>query len=138
MKCYETLIKLAPDDIQAKSEFGAALIRAGDTDRALKVLQKVTVSKPMHAQAHNSIGFAFFTKKKYSKAALAFKRAVEIDPSSDLYRFNLGMTLALNKNRPGALAQYRAIKEKAPERARLLYQQIYRDKLLFVRPPEDQ
>ncbi len=131
-QCYETLTKILPDEPEAAAELGAALILSGHIDRALKVLRNLVARFPIYSKAQNSIGFALFTKKKYREAAAEFKKAVEIDPASILYRFNLGMSQALSGNKAGALSQYRAIKEKEPARARLIYQAVYRDKVVFV------
>ena len=130
--CYQKLIRLTPDDLDAQAQLGTVMVRSGQIDRGLELLQNVVLRLPMHARAHNSMGFAFFHKKEYKAAAKAFKRAVEIDPASDPYRFNLGVAQLMNNNKAGALSQYRFLSESDPTRAKAIYRLIYKDKLLFV------
>jgi tetratricopeptide (TPR) repeat protein len=134
--CYEKLAELAPAEPNVRAQLGAALIRNGQSERAIEILKQVVFESPLHARAHNSIGFAYFRLKKYGTATEYFKRAVEIDPASALFRFNLGITYALRKNKPGALSQYKFLKKLDPERARKVYQFIYRDHVIQAGPPE--
>jgi tetratricopeptide (TPR) repeat protein len=134
--CYKKLDQLLPNNAEVQSQLGASLIRMGQGDKAIEMLEQVVVRTPLYAHAHNTIGFAYFKKKRYADAAKAFKRAVEIDPASVLYRFNLGISQALIQNKSGALTQYNALREIAPKRAQQIYRLIYRDKLVFVGPPK--
>ena len=67
-------------------------------------------------------------------AAAALKRAVEIDPSSSVYRCNLGVTLAQLGNKTGALEQYKVLKEQDPASAQKILDLIYRDKIIDAKP----
>ena len=134
--CYKKLDELLPNDAEVQSQLGASMIRIGQGKEAIEILEKVVAREPGYARAYNSIGFAHFKKKRYERAAKAFKQAVEIDPAAILYRFNLGVSQALLQNKPGALSQYKALRSIAPKRAQQIYRLIFRDKLVFVEPPK--
>ena len=131
-ECFRRLIALVPDDARAQTNLGTALHQAGRSDEAFEVLQNLVRTTPLQARAHNTIGHILFSKKKYKDAAKAFKQAVEIEPASSLYRYNLGISRLMNQNKPGALSQYRELQKLDPERARMLYQSIFRDKVVYV------
>lgn len=136
--CYGKLVKLTPDDnAESRTLLGTAMVRAGHSDQALVILRQVTNSFPLYARAYNATGVALYNKKKYTEAAKAFKRAVEINPNSSLFRFNLGIAQAVNRNTAGALSQYRALQELDPKRALMIYKLVYRDKLVFVSDQKD-
>ncbi len=130
--CYQKLVKLSPADPQAQTHLGNALYRSDRKDEAMSILSNVTLTFPTYAAAFNSMGNILFDGKKYADAAAAFKRAVEIDPRSSLFRYNLGISRVMNNNTPAALSQYQALQRLDEDRARKLYRAIFRDKVVYV------
>ncbi len=88
--------------------------------------------KPDYAEAHNTLGVAFFKLKRYKEAERAFTEAVRLKPNFSLARYNLGaMSLVMNR-REAALEQYNALKTLSTELATKLYGGIYRGMVLSL------
>lgn len=130
--CYESLGKLEPLDVLEQTFYGIALLRDGRSDAAIVILEKVASTIPSRPDTLNALGVAYFGIKRYSDAALAFKRAVEIAPTSGQLRFNLAVAQLANRNKEGAISQYRLLKETSPELAADLYKMLFSDKVLSV------
>jgi tetratricopeptide (TPR) repeat protein len=60
---------------------GRAAMGKGEVDQALQKFQRVANERPDLAEAHYQIGTALAHKKDYSGAAVAFRKALELDPA---------------------------------------------------------
>jgi tetratricopeptide (TPR) repeat protein len=60
---------------------GREALDKGEVDQALQKFQRVANERPDLAEAHYQIGIALANKKDYSGAAVAFRKALELDPA---------------------------------------------------------
>lgn len=130
--CYGRLERLGQLNNEKKSKYGLALVRTNQEALARKYLEEVVRANSYDVGAANALGVIYFNEKNYAEAAAIFKRASEADPRRAEVRFNLGMTQLLLRNKPGAISQYKLLRELSPESAKKLYRAIYGDKILFV------
>lgn len=130
--CYKRLESISPLDTESTGLYGLALYKAGKFDDAILLLEKACVGPNENPNFLNALGLAHFAKKRYQKAAGYFKQSVEIDPDRGAFRFNLGIAQIANRNRAGALSQYRLLKDGNPKLAERLYRLLYRNMLVSV------
>lgn len=130
--CYDELIKITWLDQLQQTYYAVALIRAGDADRAISILGPLVRGTNPTALMFNTLGSAYFMKKRYSLASSTFKQGVEVDPDDASLRYNLAIVLATENDRAGALAQYSLMKSSNPALADQLYRGLNRDKIIYV------
>jgi Flp pilus assembly protein TadD len=131
--CYSRLEKkLGHLDHDAMSKYALALARTNQADIARKYLEEVVRANTYNVAAANALGVIYFNEENYKEAAAVFKRASEADPRRAEVRYNLGITQLRLGNKPGAISQYKMLRELSPEKAQQLYRIIYQDKLVFV------
>lgn len=131
-RCFERLKTVQTLDPSSAGQYGIALYKAERYDEAIKVLEEACARLPLNAELVNALGLAYFEKKAYKPAAERFKNAVELDPDRDSFRFNLGLAYLGNKNRAGALSQYRLLEGGGSKFARKLYRVLYRHLVVSV------
>ena len=73
-------------------------ISENDPNRAIAQLQAIVKQQPNLAQAHFSLGQAYFNREQFPQAESEFKRVLELQPENAGAHFNLGITL-LNERR---------------------------------------
>ena len=135
--CLDELAKLAPLDDLEETYYAVASIRTGNPDKAISILTPLVHGPLPTATMFNTLGYAYFLKKRYGQAADAFKQGVEINPDSAELRYNLAVVLTAVNDRAGALAQYSLMKTKSPGMADQLYRALNRDKIIYVNNASD-
>ena len=130
--CFEEMSKFTQLDPLDQTYYALVLMRCHELDKAISILTPLVQGPQPTALMLNTLGNAYYYKKRYSKAADAFKRGTEIDPDNAELRFNLAISLTAVNNREGALSQYDLMKDHNPKLAEQLYRYLYRDKIIFV------
>jgi tetratricopeptide (TPR) repeat protein len=130
--CYDETSKITTLDALDQTYYAVALFRSKNFDKAISVLTPLIKSEQPTSLMFNTLGNAYYMKKRYTQAADALKRAVEIEPDSAMLRYNLALCLTATNNRAGALSQYSLMKQEDPALADQLYKYLYRDKIVFV------
>ena len=107
-------------------------MREGDADRVISILSPLVQAPYPTVLMYNTLGYAYYMKKRYPQAANTFKQAVELDPDNPNIRYNLAIVLTTENDRAGALAQYNlfaalVMVTGAPGTATPLADQLYRD-----------
>lgn len=108
---------------------GYELLRADDrgTD-ALFLFRRALELGPADgdtaARAWHGVGVVFLYQQRDAEAISAFEHAVRLQPGHTGARYNLGVLYGLAGNRRAALRQYRALCDRDPDRAELLWTQI--------------
>lgn len=130
--CYERLNSIQPLDGLAHTYYAIALLGSGRLDESIEVLEKLVKTTPPIPLAVNSLGMAYYNKKRLTDAAAAFKNAVELAPEMFEYRYNLAITHLSLRNKAGAISQYNILKVGNPELADRLFRILFRDKIVVV------
>ncbi|WP_169709600.1 tetratricopeptide repeat protein [Deferrisoma camini] len=76
----------------ARLFLGTLLVRGGEYDRAVEVLQGFLEAKPDYwarEEVWNTLGVAHYYRNDYREAVRAFERALKVDPEFGPARFNL-------------------------------------------------
>jgi tetratricopeptide (TPR) repeat protein len=76
--------------------------------------------------AHNNLGVAYFDSGKHEEAIESYKHAIRIDPDDADAHYNLGDAYLLLKDRSSALEQYKILKNLDSEKAKELFDRIYK------------
>jgi tetratricopeptide (TPR) repeat protein len=86
--CYRRVIELDPNNSYAYNNLGAVLVQSGKFQEAVEPLQK-SLQFSADGQAYSNLGIAYFYLKDYDKAILAYEKAVQLVPTSDMFVGNL-------------------------------------------------
>jgi len=132
VSCYEEMQTLVDLDDYNSAGYGLALVHAGFSAKAVRVLEKIPPSPSLDYSVLNALGMAFFMQKNYLKAAEKFKAAVDAAPDQGLARYNLAIVQLMQRNRTGALNQYKMLQEGNPAVAEKLSKILFRNKILDV------
>jgi len=132
VQCYDELAKLTTLDAAAETYYSIALMRDGNADKVISILSPLVQAPNPTVLMYNTLGYAYYMKKRYPQAASTFKQAVELDPDNASVRYNLAIVLTTENDRAGALAQYNLIKRTATPLADQLYRDLNRDKIIYV------
>ena len=130
--CFDKLAEIGPLDVESQTFYGIALLRTGDSRKAVSVLEKAAGRTPANIGTLNALGMVYFNLKRYSDSAQCFKQAVELDPKHGELRFNLAVAQAANRNKEAGLSQYRILKGENPKLAEQLYQILFQDQVVRV------
>jgi tetratricopeptide (TPR) repeat protein len=89
----ERALILDPENVSALLAKAAYLSASGAPDKSLEVLEVVAVLVPQGPVVHQYRGLALNKQGRHMEAAVHFRQALELDPSSAVNHFNLGTTL---------------------------------------------
>ena len=130
--CYDELAKFTTLDAYSQTLDAVAYQRTGNADKTISIISPLIQQPNPTALMYNTLGYAYFMKKKYRQAVDTFKQGTEIDPDSPALRYNLAIALESINDHGGALMQYSLMKNKDPNLADTLYRGLNRDKIIYV------
>jgi tetratricopeptide (TPR) repeat protein len=109
------MVSPAPAPFRQATELDRAVVlhRAGRFDEALAVYEGVLAGTPNNADALNLSGLVYLTKGDGTAAVERITQAVKLDPTSALFRLNLGSALLQSGQHERAVGAFeRALKFK--------------------------
>ncbi len=83
---------------------GGYLMEAGALPKAAELLEALVAAHPDYADAHNSVGVAYSRMGRHREAQAAFRRVLELDPTSATAFENLGIDAMGAGDLPAAVA----------------------------------
>jgi Flp pilus assembly protein TadD len=108
IKAYRAALAVAPDNPDAMLGLGSALVKAGDPDGAVVVLEKVAPTvKTM--SAYNRLGVAQTLAGQFAQAHQSFEAASALAPDDLDVRTNLALAAALEGDETQAIDASRAV-----------------------------
>jgi TolB-like protein len=115
--CIKQLTELGPESYYCLAARANYYLNIGESDLATEMAERAVQKMPKAARAYSVLGFIYSRAGKPDKATVAFRKALEIDPSSGNNR--LGLLLSLFAS--GALLEkireeYHVVKEYLLER----------------------
>ena len=102
---YGIIVQEDPDDLMAYSNYGAALISAGESDRASEVYAELLDRPGLTATDYNSIAVGAYNGDLFLQAADAFGRAAQVFPENRDFLFNQTQSLYLQVQALGDRAE---------------------------------
>lgn len=93
---YDAALALDPNNIEANSGLGAALLAKGRSEAALEPLQRATDLAPNHFWSHRLLGSAYLNLQRYPLAASELTQAYVLEPN-DL-QILIGVALAQGRS----------------------------------------
>lgn len=88
---FERAARLRPALAEAQEAYGLLALELGYSAEALRALDALVRLEPKGARAQLHHGNALRASKQYPQAEAAYRKALELDPSLDEARFNLGV-----------------------------------------------
>ncbi len=110
----ENATKLSPDDAEAHSNLGNALLETGQFDQAVQSCRRALEIKPHLAEAHSNMGNALRGLGRLDEAIVSYRRALEVQPSFAAAHNNLGNALRGLGRLDEAIVSYRRALEIKP------------------------
>lgn len=93
IRCYQRVLTLAPNHIDAQNNLGVALLDAQRFDEATVLLQRLVTNVPGNAIAHFNLGNLYRALAQFGAAITHYRRALEINPHFVDAIENLGTAL---------------------------------------------
>ena len=76
---YESYLRTAPGDNEARTDLGAMYFYAGDTDKAIQAAADVIAEEPRHVEANYNLGlFYWHGRADYENAAAQFMTVMDL------------------------------------------------------------
>ncbi len=98
----------------------------GNFHQALNHYLKIIDIEPANQVGLSKVAAAYYKLRDYGKAVGALNKALEGDPKNRDLLLMLGMVYARTLDKPNALAIYDRLKKVHPDKAELLYKEIYK------------
>jgi thioredoxin-like negative regulator of GroEL len=109
-----------PGDIRAPYSLAVIDIKTGRLQSARGRLRAVARRDPAHFHAQHNLGAVCQSLELWSEAALAYRRALTLDPDASETAFNLARCLTILGRIDEAIGRYRALARQPANRARAL------------------
>lgn len=108
-------LRISPDDATALTELGLILLKKRAYAQAVETLTHSLNVTSQQWRAHNGLGIIADVQGDHSAAEIHFREALKIKPGSPMLLNNLGYSLYLLEDWPGALRVFRQVLNKAPD-----------------------
>jgi tetratricopeptide (TPR) repeat protein len=115
---YGKAVTLQPQNLSLRATYGLVLGQAGDYDKALAELQKVTQT-PGYKDAAGwaNLGWVYRNMNKAPESIAAYKKAMELDPKEEQAALGLGWAYQYTKEYDKAIAAYEQAIRLSPQDA---------------------
>jgi tetratricopeptide (TPR) repeat protein len=124
VQMFKRAIEINPWDVVSIHNLGLAYLNSGRLDEAIAQLNRTLELAPEHAAAHNNLAYIYGTQGKRDRMEAEVKKAIFYDPDGTSARYNLASLYLDTGRTEEAIAQYRAITERAPREAGNAYNQL--------------
>jgi tetratricopeptide (TPR) repeat protein len=106
-EAYGRAVELAPANVNYRSTYGLILGQAGDLEKGLAELQKVTAT-PGYKDAAGwaNLGWIYRNLNKPQESIAAYQKALELDPKQEQAALGLGWAYQYTKEYDKAIAAY--------------------------------
>jgi tetratricopeptide (TPR) repeat protein len=105
---YRRALALAPNDGQAKYDYGMLLATFGDVDHAIELTRQALATEPLRASYYNWLAVYLSGLNRLDEAERAIRRAIELQPGAATYHNTLAVIEIQRGNAQAALAAAQA------------------------------
>jgi len=128
----------APDTLRTPEELikaGVNLVRQGQLDDGIGMLEEAIETAPGRAEAHFNLGIAYTLKESTGYAIQAYQRAIQLDPQYGKAFFNLGTLHLKQGNMQDAITSLEHAVKLLPDPMKALWNlyEAYRSNDLFTK-----
>jgi tetratricopeptide (TPR) repeat protein len=115
---YAKAVELAPQNLNYRSAYGLILGQAGELEKGLAELQKVT-STPGYKDAAGwaNLGWIYRNMDKAAESIAAYRKALELDPKQEQAALGLGWAYQYTRDYDKAIAAYNQAIQIDPKEA---------------------
>lgn len=86
IRAYENALLIEPDNLDAKTGLGSAIVSASENPMAgIALLQEVVETNPKHLGANKSLGLFSMQSRQFDKAITRFQTVIELQPDAESY-----------------------------------------------------
>ncbi len=111
---YQKAIDINPYYWANYNSLGAAYLKFGKTDEALKAFQEVTKLAPTNPMGWANVGGVYFTESKWNEAIPPLRKAIEVDPNWRQAVTNLGVVYQYLKQYPQSIEMFQRALQISP------------------------
>jgi TolB-like protein/Flp pilus assembly protein TadD len=105
---FRRALELAPNDAQAKFDFGTQLATVGDVDHAIELTRQALATEPLRATYYSWLGQYLSRLHRLDEAERAIRRAIELQPGAEGFHYALAVIEIQRGNAQTALAAAQA------------------------------
>jgi tetratricopeptide (TPR) repeat protein len=103
---FRKALELDPGSVRERLNYGLALLRAGETDRAVVELQAVERRDPSLPHTWFNLGIAFKIQQKDAEAIAQFQGLLRLAPNEPVSHYNLGFLYQRSGNLKAAVTEF--------------------------------
>ena len=118
---YEQALAIQPTHPDALNLAGVVALQIGDTERALRLIQKATEIRPANPGYHANLGQALIALRRLGDARMAFQHAAALDPRVPQFAVAAASCLAMQGDLGQAERELRAVTQRHPDYALAWY-----------------
>ncbi|MEO8127793.1 MAG: tetratricopeptide repeat protein [Bryobacteraceae bacterium] len=106
VETFRQALKLKPDSVRERLNFGLALLRAGKTAEGIAELEKVQKADPSLPHTWFNLGIVFKKQGEAEKATVQMEKMVALVPGEPIAHYNLGSLYKLAGKTNEAIQQF--------------------------------
>ena len=107
-------LDLVPGSVREQLNYGLALLRAGDLEAAVALLEKVQKADPKLPHTWFNLGIVFKKQNEADRALAQFQEFVRLAPKEPVAHYQLGAVYKLKDDTAQAIAQFEAARDLQP------------------------
>lgn len=113
-EAYRKALKSKPDLANAAINLGILLLKKGQTEEGMTMLQHATIIRPEYFNGFFNLGVALQNDEKFSQAEEAYRRSIELFYEYPQAHRNLSVVLGAQKKFAEAMAELQILAELDP------------------------
>ncbi|MCG6553476.1 MAG: tetratricopeptide repeat protein [Candidatus Magnetominusculus sp. LBB02] len=106
VQCYESALRIRPDDCDTLHNLGLALMDSGHSDEAAARFKKAIEINPRYAKSYVAYGNILISQNRLAEAMVQFNKAMEINPLMPSAINGAGVVMALTDDPEGAVKMF--------------------------------
>jgi Flp pilus assembly protein TadD len=126
---FKAALDLAPNSNREKLNYALALLRAGQADKAVPLLQEVQKRDPQIPHTWFNLGIYYKKAGETEQAVAQFERLIALAPNEPIAHYQLGTLYRLQDRTADARAQFERAAALDPQLAAAIRRQFVKGKL---------
>ena len=114
---YRALIESVPDHVQALNNLASALVRRGEFEEALSLLDRALTLRPRLALLHHTRGNALRSSGRFGEAVQAYRDALMLNPDLVRAQYNIALVEQEHGDPERAVESFLKVLEREPDHA---------------------